>query len=387
MPGLFATITGWSWWRRQVAPVAYKEFIHLMNDPTAIRIAILLPLLQLSIFGFAINMEVSNIPTGVFNEDRRPSSFDLLAAFRNTTYFQFREESFSKDALLKAIQTGDIKIGVHIPPEYSDNLVRGKKADFQVLIDGSDSNTANQGMATAVQVGNVLSQRIQAEKKLGSAPPPENPIEAVPYILYNPDLKTTFLIIPGLLAVVLMMVTMMLTTFSIVREKEQGTMDQLLVTPLRPAGLMVGKLIPYILLGFVDFNIVIAAMVFLFQVPIRGSLALLEFSALLFLMSVLGLGLIISAYASNQAQAGQLAQMLAMPSIMLSGFIFQIQNEPPPIQVISYLLPTTYFIEILRGIIIRGASAEQMFRPLLILGLEGVAILVVSVIAFRRKST
>lgn len=386
MPGFIANITGWSWWRRQVMPVAYKEFIHLMNDPTAIRIAILLPVLQLSIFGFAINMEVSDIPTGIFNEDQRPPSFHLLDAFRNTTYFRFQKEVFSKDALLKAIQTGDVKIGVDIPPDYSDNIIRGRKADFQVLIDGSDSNTANQGMAAAVQVGNVLSRQLQAEKVLGSAPPPENPIEAVPYILYNPDLKTTFLIIPGLLAVVLMMVTMMLTTFSIVREKEQGTMDQLLVTPLRPAGLMVGKLIPYILLGFVDFNIVIAAMVFLFQVPIRGSLPLLEFSALLFLMSVLGLGLIISAYASNQSQAGQLAQMLAMPSIMLSGFIFQIQNEPPPIQMISYVLPTTYFIEILRGIIIRGASVDDMSRPMLILGAEGVVILFISIIAFRRKA-
>lgn len=375
----------WLWWKRQVIPVASKEFIHLVNDPTTIRLAILLPILQLVIFGFAINMEVKDIYTAVFNEDLRPSSYQLLDSFRNTTYFKIKREVFSKQDLLHEIRKGTVKVGIHIPPNYSDNILAGRQASFQVLIDGSDSNTANQGMGAAVQLGTVLSQKKSEESGMISSTPTTQ-IESIPYLLYNPDLKTTFLIIPALLAVILMIVTMMLTTFSIVKEKEQGTMDQLLVTPLRPAGLIVGKIIPYVLLGFVDFNFVLAVMVLLFHVPIRGSLLILEFSAVLFLLSVLGLGLFISSFSSNQAQAGQIAQMMAMPALLLSGFMFQIQAEPPLIQVISYLLPTTYFIEILRGVIVRGATLEDMVLPMILLAVLGIIILGISIITFRKQS-
>lgn len=376
----------WQWWKRQVMPVAGKEFIHLLNDSATLRMAVLLPIMQLLIFGFAINMDISYIPTAVFNEDLRPPSYELLAGFKNTTYFDLKEIVSSKDALLKAIREGDVKVGLHIPPNYTDNILNHKKATFQVLIDGSDSNTANQGMAASTQLGTVLSQQLLTEQNGGKPPQEKMPIEAVPHLLYNPDLKTTFLIIPALLAVVLMMVTLMLTTFSIVKEKEQGTMDQLLVTPLRPAGLMVGKIIPYVMLGFLDFNFVLTVMVWVFGVPIRGNIFMLEFSALIFLMSVLGMGLIVSSFATNQAQAGQIAQMMAMPTLLLSGFMFQIQSEPPPIQVLSYLLPTTYFIEILRGIIVRGATIEEMLHPLLIMAALSVSILVLSIITFRKRS-
>ena len=375
-----------TWWRRQVWPVATKEFIHLINDATTLRIAIMLPVIQLIIFGFAINMDVSNIPTAILNEDLRPASYELVDAFKNTTYFHINEVVYSKDALLKAIRKGDVKVGVDIPPDYSDNILNGQKASFQVLIDGSDSNTASQGLSTSVQLGTVLSQKLQDDKGLQDESRDQNKIEAAPHLLYNPDLKTTFLIIPALLAIVLMMVILMLTTFSIVKEKEQGTMDQLLVTPLRPAGLIVGKILPYIGLGLLDFNFVLLVMRVVFQVPIRGSVPMLEVCALIFIMSVLGMGLIISSFATNQAQAGQIAQMTALPTILLSGYIFQIQTEPPPIQVISYLLPATYFINILRGVIVRGASIQEMFRPLLIMTLLSIFILGVSIAAFKKRA-
>lgn len=376
----------WTWWKRQVGPVAGKEFIHLLNDPATLRMAVLLPIMQLLIFGFAINMDISNIPTAVFNEDLRPASYELLDSFKNTTYFDIRRQVLSKTSLLSAIRRGDVKVGIDIPPNYTDNIVSGRKATFQVLIDGSDSNTANQGMGAAVQLGTVLSQNAQAKKSGGVSTADFNQIEAVPHLLYNPDLKTTYLIIPALLAVVLMMVTLMLTTFSIVREKEQGTMDQLLVTPLRPAGLMVGKILPYVLLGLIDFNFVLLVMVFIFAVPIQGNVWILELGALIFLMSVLGMGLIVSSFSTNQAQAGQIAQMMAMPSFLLSGFMFSIQAEPPAIQAISYSFPTTYFIEILRAVIIRGATLQEVARPLLMMTVIGVAILSISIITFRKRS-
>lgn len=375
-----------AWWHRQVVPVASKEVIHLLNDAATLRMAVLLPVMQLLIFGFAINMDVSHIPTAVFNEDLRPPSYELVDAFRNTTYFEIERQVFSKDDLMTAIRKGEVKVGIDIPPDYSDNIRNGRKTSFQVLIDGSDSNTANQGLGTSAQLGTVISQKLQAQKTGGITAADFSQVEAVPHLLYNPDLKTTFLIIPALLAVVLMMVTLMLTTFSIVKEKEQGTMDQLMVTPLRPAGLIVGKILPYIILGMLDFNFVLGVMIFIFHVPVQGSFWVLEISALIFLMSVLGLGLIVSSFATNQAQAGQIAQMMAMPSLLLSGFMFSIETEPPPIQVLSYLLPTTYFIEILRGVIVRGATIMEMMRPLILLGVISMGILLISIVTFRKRS-
>ena len=375
-----------TWCRRQVMPVASKEVVHLLNDSATLRMAVLLPAMQLLIFGFAINMEVSHIPTAVFNEDLRSPSYQLLDAFRSTTYFKIRKQVFSKDALLTSIRKGEVKVGIDIPPDYTDNIRNGRKASFQVLIDGSDSNTANQGMSASTQLGTVISQKIQARRAEGVTTADLNQVNAVPHLLYNPDLKTTFLIIPALLAVVLMMVTLMLTTFSIVKEKEQGTMDQLMVTPLRPAGLIVGKILPYIALGILDFNFVMAVMIFIFHVPVQGSLWLLEVSAMIFLMSVLGLGLIVSSFTSNQAQAGQVAQMMAMPSLLLSGFMFPIETEPPPIQVLSYMLPTTYFIEILRGVIVRGATVTEMLKPLGLMSFISMSILFISIVTFRKRS-
>lgn len=376
----------WNWWKRQVAPVAGKEFIHLLNDSTTLRLAIFLPMMQLLIFGFAINLDISHIPTAVFNEDLRPASYELVDRFRNTTYFNIKTQVFSKADLLQAIRKGGVKVGLHIPPAYSDDILNGRNASFQVLIDGSDSNTANQSMSAATQLGTVISQDLEQKRGTGLRTLNLSQVQAVPHLLYNPDLKTTFLVIPGLLAIVLMIVTLMLATFSIVKEKEQGTMEQLLVTPLRPAGLIVGKMIPYAILGFIDYNFVLAVMVIVFHVPIRGSLLMLEFCGLIFLMSVLGMGLIISSFATNQAQAAQVAQMSMLPSILLSGFMFQIQSEPPPIQILSYLLPTTYFIEILRAVIVRGATIPEVIRPAAILALIGIVILSISIVTFRKRT-
>lgn len=376
--------TFWDWIWNQVRPVAYKEFIHMMNDESTLRIAIILPLLQITIFGFGINMDVTDIPTVVFNEDRRPASTRLLDGLENTTYFEIRQEVYSKQAVLDAIRRGDARIGVVIPPDYSDNLALGRKAPFQVLIDGSESNTATQALATVNQYGAVISQEELSEDRVGTAPV-ESRVEAMPYLLYNPDLKTTFLTIPGLLGIVLLNVTLFLTVFSLAKEREQGTMDQLLVTPLRASGLVVGKMFPYVILGFLDFNLVLLAMVMLFQVPIRGSILLLEFAALLFLFSVLGLGLLISARSTNQMQAAQVSQLVVLPSILLSGFVFSIQAMPKLMQMISYSLPMTYFIQVLRAIILKGASLHDLWFPILMLGGLGLAILLASIVSFRRR--
>lgn len=374
----------WNWIWLQVRPVAYKEFIHMFNDSSTMRIAIMLPLMQITIFGFAINLDVRDIPTIVFNEDQRPAATRLLESLENTTYFDVTDMAYSKDEVLQAIRKGTHRVGVVIPPDYSDSIALRRKASFQVLIDGSESNTATQALAVVNQIGNVLTQEVLVREMVGNAPS-EPRIESVPFVLFNPDLKTTFLTIPGLLGIVLLNVTLFLTIFSLAREREKGTMDQLLVTPLRPSGLVVGKMFPYVLLGFLDFNLVLLAMVTIFHVPVRGSILLLEFAAFLFLSSVLGLGLLISARSTNQMQAAQVSQLVVLPSILLSGFVFSIQAMPKAIQVISYLLPMTYFIQILRGIILRGATFQDLLFPMAMLVILGGIILAASIISFKRR--
>jgi ABC-type multidrug transport system permease subunit len=373
----------WNWIYYQIRPVAYKEVIHILNDPTTLRIAIVLPLLQITIFGFGINMDVFHVSTVVLNEDNRPAAQHLLEGLENTTFFSVTSQAHSKQEVLDAIRQGKARLGVVIPAHYSDQMARGEKGQFQLLIDASESNTAQQALAAANQLGAVMSQELVQKKKLGTSKQPG--IEPIPHMLYNPDLKTTFLTIPGLLGIVLLNVTLFLTVFSLSREREQGTMDQLLVTPLQPSGLIVGKILPYVFLGFFDFNLVLAAMVFIFQVPVRGSFLLLEFSALLFLFSVLGIGLLVSVRSQNQMQAAQVAQLVVLPSIMLSGFVFSIQSMPQVMQFISYCLPMTYFIQILRGVILRGASFSDMFFQIAMLFLLGVGILWVSIASFRRR--
>jgi len=371
----------WHWFWNQVRPVAYKEFIHMMNDSSTMRIAILLPLIQITLFGFAINMDVKDLPVVVLNEDKQAAATRLIAAMENTTYFKVVSVADNKQQVLDRIREGTAKVGLIIPPHYSQHLATGQTSPFQVLIDGSESNTATQALATVNQLGPVLMQEYTPQTGVTST----LKIEPKPFMLYNPDLKTTFLTMPGLLGVVLLNVILFLTTFSLAKEREKGTMDQLLVTPLRPSGLIVGKIFPYVVLGFFDFNLVLFAMVFVFGVPIRGSLWLLEFSAFLFLLSILGIGLLVSSRSTNQMQAAQVSQLVVLPSIMLSGFVFSVQAMPPVMQLISYSIPMTYFIQVLRAIIIRGATFQDLLHPLFMLALLGCIILGASIVSFRRR--
>jgi ABC-type multidrug transport system permease subunit len=376
----------WSWLWNQVRPVAFKEYIHMLNDPTTLRIAILLPIIQTIMFGFAINMDVENVPTVIYNQDGRPASFELVKGLENTTYFEVQSDVHTKEAVLSSIRRGDAKIGVVIPPDYSDNLNAGRPATFQVLIDGSESNTATQTLAVANQYASAVSAAVDNAKKVASQSIDGGPaVSAATHVLYNPDLETTVFTIPGLLGVVLMNTTLFLTLLALVKEREYGTLDQLLVTPLTPSGLVVGKIIPYIFLGFFDFNLVIAAMLFLFGVPIAGNVLLLEACALLFLMSMLGVGLLISARSESQMQAAQVAQLVVLPSILMSGFVFSIDSMPPAMQFISKMMPLTYFLQVLRGIILRGATLHDLIFPIGMLTVIGVGILSISIISFKRQ--
>jgi ABC-2 type transport system permease protein len=362
--------------------VIYKEVFHVLRDPKTLFLMLLIPGTDMTVFGYAIDLEVSNISTVVYNLDGRPPSQELLDIFENTGYFVINETANSDEELYNAIVRGDAKLGVKIPPDYTDNLVRKTGATVQVLLDGSDSTVAMQALQVVNAVALNKSLEIIGEELRGGSE--IIPVEARARVLFNPDMKTPNFMVPGLVAVIMQVVTMMLTALAIVREKEAGTLEQLMVTPVSRLGLLMGKLIPYAVIGVVETAIVLLIMVFLFGVPITGSVGLLALFSLSFLFTALGMGLLTSTLASNQLQAAQLAFLFILPAILLSGFMFPRESMPDIIFLMGYLIPATYFITILRGIILRGADFWDLWQEALILTIMGVVVISVAASRFRK---
>lgn len=337
--------------------IVYKETIHILRDPKTLLLMLVIPGIQLTIFGYAIQMDVKHIRTAYYNLDGREASRELLDSFENSGYFDFVGQAFSDNELTGLIVDGHVKVGIKIPPDYSDLVALGRNADVQVLIDGSDSTVAMQ----ALNVSNAIALRKSFTAVAQRLPGQQQPIETRPRVLFNPDMKTANFMVPGLIGIVLQVVTMFLTAFAVVREKENGTLEQLMVTPVSRLGLLVGKLAPYACIGAFEVCMVVLLMRFLFQVPIAGSVFLLAMFSLLFLFTSLGLGLMVSTIAGNQVQAMQIAFLIMLPSVLLSGFMFPQESMPTPIWAIGQVLPVTYFIRILRGIILRDAGFMQLW--------------------------
>lgn len=365
---------------RGIVAVVYKEFIHVIRDPITLFLMLLVPGIQLTIFGFAIDLEVKNIPTAVYNLDGRPESRQLIDAFENSGYFKVVATALSDNALVSSIVRGDAKLGLKIPPDYSDRLLLGQDVNVQLLIDGSDSTVAMQGL----NVANAIALRQSLSIVSRSINREQPPIELRPRVLFNPNMKTVNFMVPGLVGLVMQLVTMLLTAFAIVREKETGTLEQLMVTPVSRLGLMLGKLIPYACIGAIETTFVLSLMRFLFGVHIAGSIGLLAGFSLIFLFTTLGLGLLVSTIAENQVQAMQVAFVIILPSVLLSGFVFPQENMPKLIYWASQLIPLTYFMRILRGIIIRGAGFHDLWPQAAILAVIGLTVLITSALRFRK---
>jgi ABC-type multidrug transport system permease subunit len=341
----------------------------------------LVPGAQLTIFGYAIDLDVKNIPTVIYNLDGRRESRDLLDTFAHSGYFNFVDTASSDEELHAAVVRGKAKVAIKIPPDYTDELLREGSAKVQVLIDGSDSQVAMQ----ALNVANAIALRESLNiisRVVGKRQAP--PVEARPRVLFNPDMRTTNFMVPGLVGIVMQVVTMFLTAFAIVREKENGTLEQLMVTPVSRLGLMLGKLVPYGFIGSVETISVVLLMRFLFGVPIAGSHLLLAGFSLIFLFTALGLGLLISTLANTQIQAVQFSFVIMLPSVLLSGFVFPQESMPLPIYVIGQFIPVTYFIRILRGIILRGAGFEDLWPQAAMLALMGLSLLTISTRRFHK---
>lgn len=362
--------------------IMYKESRHILRDPRTLFLMLLVPAAQLTVFGYAIDMDVKNIATVVYNLDGRAESRALIDSFINSGYFTIKREVTSGAEVNHAIVRGEAKIGLIIPHDYSDRLLTGEHTEIQVLIDGSDSTVAMQ----ALNVSNAIALRksidLLADVSGGATEPP---IAAQPRVLFNPDMRTANFMVPGLVGIILQMITMLLTAFAIVREKETGTLEQLMVTPVSRLGLILGKLLPYGLVGIMETVSVLVLMRFLFQVPIAGSVFLLAGFTLIFLFTALGLGLLVSTFAGNQIQALQFSFFIILPSVLLSGFIFPQDSMPHIIYLIGQAVPATYFIQILRGIILRDTGFEDLWMNGVILACMGLVVLTLATLRFRKN--
>lgn len=354
-----------------------KEVIHIRRDP-ATRFVLAIPLVELLLFGYAIDTNVKNVPTVVFDLNRDAESRELINEFENTRYFRIVGEVHSDEELRNAIVSGRAKVGIKFPPDYSTNLVNGRPAQVQVLIDGSESTTALQVLSSSQQIGFLKSLRRQ-----GLAID-QFSIDIRPRLLFNPNLESVNFFVPGLIGIILQLVTVFLTAFAIVRERERGTLEQLLVTPVSKGGLILGKLLPYTVIGFGQTGLVLLLMVFLFGVPIHGSVALLLILSGVFLVPALGIGIVISTFAKNQGEAMQMSLMVMLPSILLSGFIFPRESMPTIIYLIGLFIPATYYLEILRGIILRGAGIAVLWDEAVVLVGFGIFFMVLSAVRFKK---
>jgi len=363
---------------RGVWPVMLKEIIHIRRDP-ATRFVFAIPLIELLLFGYAIDLDVKNIPTVVFDLNRQNESRQLVKEFENTRYFKVTARAYSDSELESAIVGGRAKVGIKIPADYSQQLLNGRQAVVQVLIDGSDSTAALRLLQASQALG-----MLKSLDRAGLAPE-MMAVDVRSRLLFNPNLDSAHFFVPGLVGVILQLVTVFLTAFSIVRERERGTLEQLLVTPVSKGGLILGKLLPYCAIGFLQTCLVLLLMVFLFGVSIQGSLILLLFLSGLFLVSALGMGIVVSTFARNQGEAMQMSVMFMLPAFLLSGFVFPRESMPPPIYFLSFLIPATYYLEILRGIILRGAGWAALWDEALVLSCFGALFMFVSALRFKKR--
>ncbi len=373
--------------------ILVKEFFHIRRQPTTLFFMFLVPVIQTIIFGYAINTQIENIPTVVLDHDGRIQSQLLLEKFLNTRRFKQVDRVFDQTAFDGAMQSGRAQVGIIVPPNFSERLLMGEQAQVQVLIDGSDSQVASTAQSTAQLLGQTVSIQMARAKgealQLAPARDPEGgvvlPVEVRTRLLYNPDLDSSHFFVPGLVGVILQLVTLFLTSFAVVRERELGTLEQLFVTPVGRTGLMLGKLLPYAIVGMVEVLIMLTVMIYVFGVPVNGSLVLLFWLSLLFTVCSLGLGLFISTVARTQLEAFQFAFIIMLPSILLSGFVFPRAEMPLPIYLVSFALPATYFIEILRGIILRGAGLEDLSGAVVGLSICCIVVLTASIARFRKR--
>lgn len=350
-------------------------------------LSFLAPVLQLMLLGYAATTDVKEIPMLVCDQDQTSKSRELINQFVNSGYFVIGAEAHSPNEIDQYIEDGHVWLALVIPTSFSSDLLASRQTSVQLLVDGSDANSANISIGYASQIVSTYSRSIIADvQKRFPQTLRTSRVNPEIRVWYNPDLKSRNFMVPGVLAMVLMIITMTLTSLAVVKEKEIGTLEQLMVTPIKPYQLILGKLLPFIMIGAVDVLLVIIVARFWFDVPLRGSVALLFALSGLFVLTTLGLGLFVSTISKTQQQAMMTAQFFFfMPFIYLSGFAFPIENMPRVIQYVTYLIPLRYFIVIIRGVFLKGIGIAELWPQVIPLWIFGLAILTLSILRFRKR--
>lgn len=372
-------------WQRFIS-IVKKEFIQLKRDKASFGIAIMMPIVMIFLFGYAVNTQLEDISMAVNDQSQSTESRELIDSFKNTGYFNIVSNEKSVDSIKENIDKGKIHAALIIPPDFSTKLQNKEKPNVQLLIDGSDPTTARTVFSSGVLAGekygankiSEYSQKVSFSPKVGG-------IDVNTKVLYNPDLRNQNFTIPGLIGLIMQNITVLLTAFALVRERERGTIEQLTVSPLKSSEIILGKLVPYIFIGFFDFIFSLALGLIWFDVPIMGNLVLLLFLGAGFVICALAIGILISTVSKTQLQAMQLSVLVILPSVLLSGFVFPREAMPKIIQLIGNLLPLTYFLNILRGIITKGVGIQYFLQDVVLLLALGLALLILSIFRFRAK--
>lgn len=364
-----------------------KEFIQIRRDRRTLILVLIIPIMQLFLLGYAATNDVRNVPLAVYDQDRGPEARALLDAYRAADYFTISYEAGSDTELRDLLDSGKARAGMIIPYGYSDDIQGGQTARVVFVLDGSDPTVASTALSAAQLIGQAHSTQILESRLLrrGQAPAIQPPMEVSTSVWYNPDLVSAYFMIPGVIGMILFALTSILTASAIVRERERGTIEQLIVTPIRPWELVLGKLLPYVLLAFLNAFEVLALGHYWFGVPVLGSLWLIAAASFLFLLSSLGIGLLASTVANTQQEAMLTVWMLMLPSIFLAGFFFPLEAMPKVLQWISYIFPLRYYLVIIRAQMLKGVGISAYQTDLIALAVFGVAIMAMASLRFRKR--
>jgi ABC-2 type transport system permease protein len=367
--------------RSRLWSIALKELLQLRRDRLTLAMMVALPVVQLTLFGYAIDTDVRHIPTVVWDQDRSAQSRDFAASLQATGFYDVLGEVHGYEEIAHAMRSGTARVALVVPNGYASDLARGHPATLQLVVDGSDPQT----VASATNTAAGLAQARSAQLLLSRRGHVQPAISVEPATWYNPELKTAIYIVPGLVGVILTMTMVMLTAMAIARERERGTLEQLIVSPLRRGELIVGKIVPYVAMGYVQMTLILLLGHWVFGVPFTGSLALLYLLAFVFIAANLALGLFFSTLAQTQQQAMQMSFFFLLPNILLSGFMFPWEAMPRPAQILSQALPLTHFLRIVRGIVLKGSALADLTGELTWMAAILVALVVLASLRFSKK--
>ncbi|OGC04968.1 hypothetical protein A2276_03330 [candidate division WOR-1 bacterium RIFOXYA12_FULL_43_27] len=373
---------------RRLFAVMKKEFISLFRDPMSLTIMIAMPILMLVLYGYAASLDVDHVPISILDRDKTTESRNFINRFINNKYFDLVSSLNSDREIQETLDSGKAKVVLNIPHKFGQAIRGGKTATVQALIDGSDSTWAQSASGYIQSIGTQFNSDLIQNKadQLGVVNPPPFPINLIPRIWYNQDLRSMNFFVPGLIAVVLMQVSSLLTSLTIISEKEQGTIESIIVSPIRKYELMLGKILPYVIIIFCDMFLITGCAYLLFNVPVKGSYLLLLFCSFIFLTGTMALGLFISTTATSSQAAMQMTSITTLlPAILLSGFTFPISNMPWALQMVSLFVPARYFIDILRALYLKGVGLMCFWQDFAMMTLLSLFFIVISIRKFQKR--